>query len=83
MAKVYEFTTWRGGEEWEEKNRIAIAAAKKHEGRKFVVAVGEWGVRSFLVLADSKEEARAAVDANGTVKVRDVTGCKKYQPDNI
>lgn len=88
--KVFEFTTWQYGKEWEEAERKAIAAAKNHKGEKFTVAIGEWGSRTFLVLADSKEEAKAlAIEyynaTNKTeepadkVKVRNVTNCKKYK----
>lgn len=81
MQKVYEMDTWRGREDL---NRIAIEAAKAHTGRKYTVAIGEWGVSTYLVFADTKEEAKAlaiAVHDGATekVKVREVTTCKKYQ----
>ena len=88
--KVFEFTTWQYGKEWEEAERKAITAAKNHNGEKFTVAIGEWGGRTFLVLADNKDEAKtlainyynATGGNNGAhpekVKVRNVTNCKKY-----
>ena len=81
--RVYEFSTWIPTDEWKEAERIAIEAGKNHSGNKFTVAVGEWGVRTFLVLADTKEEAKKLVlevigDTNEKIKVRDVTNCKKY-----
>lgn len=89
QEKVFEFTTWQYGEEWKEAEQKAITAAKNHNGEKFTVAIGEWGSRTFLVLADSKEEAKAlaieyynATSANALgdnkIKVRNVTNCKKY-----
>jgi hypothetical protein len=89
QEKVFEFTTWQYGKEWEEAEQKAITAAKNHKGEKFTVVIGEWGGRTFLVLADSKEEAKAlAIEYyNATnkkeepadkVKVRNVTNCKKY-----
>ena len=85
MKKVYEIDTWRGNKEL---NGIAISAAKQYAGRKFTVAIGEWGVTTYLVFAESKEEAkRMALEVyNGQsaefhdekVKVREVTTFKKY-----
>lgn len=83
MKQVYEFSTWKDGEEWKEAERIAINAAKNHLGNKFVVAVGEWGVRTFLVLAENKETAKelliATIGNADKIKVRNVTNCKKYK----
>ena len=83
MKQVYEFSTWKDGEEWKEAERIAINAAKNHLGNKFVVAVGEWGVRTFLVLAANKETAKelliATIGNADKIKVRNVTNCKKYK----
>ena len=86
MKRVYELDTWRGNEEL---NKKAIEAAKKYSGRKFTVSIGEWGVKTFLVFAESKEEAKklAIAEYDGTakgwhderIKVREVTNCKKYQ----
>lgn len=84
MTNIYEVDTWRGNDEL---NKVAIEAAKKYDGRKFTVAIGEWGTKTFLVFADSKDEARerALASYNGgannaaKVKVREVTNCKKYQ----
>lgn len=88
--RVYEFTTWLDGDEWKEANNTAVAAGKAFAGNKFVVAIGEWGVRTFLVLgANDKNEARSAAiekfaenASSGCheerIKVRDVTNAKKY-----
>ena len=85
MKNVYEIDTWRGNKEM---NKIAIAAAKQHKGRKFTVAIGEWGATTFLVFAENKEEAKAiALEVykgqsagfhDEKIKVREVTNCKKY-----
>lgn len=89
---VYEIYTWRNDAKSKAANSIAVEAAKKHKGRKFTVAVGEWGTRTFLVFADSKDEAKSialnmfdtspgrcgSIDRN-KIKVREVTNCKKYQ----
>lgn len=79
MKRVYKMDTWRG---LDELNRVAIEAAKEYTGRKFTVSIGEWGVETYLVFADSKEEAKAAAIAeNGggdKIKVREVTNAKKY-----
>ena len=83
MTRVYEIDTWRGRDDL---NRIAIAEAKKYSGKKYTVAIGEWGTKTYLVLAESKEEARklALAEYDGTahadnkIKVREVTNCKKY-----
>lgn len=82
--RVYEFSTWNTNKEWKEAEAIAIEAGKNHSGNKFTVAVGEWGVRTFLVLADTKEEAKKLVlevigNVDDKIKVRDVTNCKKYK----
>ena len=80
--RVYEFSTWKNSPEWKEAEQRAITVAKNHEGKKFVVAVGDWGVRSFLVLAETKEEAKKLATefcgSSDKVKVRDVTTAKKY-----
>ena len=85
MTKVLEFTTWKGGLDWDEKNANAINAGKNFQGQKWTVAIGQWGGRSFLVLgaADKAEAKQLAQDAaNQTtaakISVRDVTNCKKY-----
>ena len=89
MIRVFEFSTWKNSES-AKAAAVAIANAKQDKGKKFTVAIGEWGVRTFLVLgATCKEEARAAAveEFNKTpsdgwheerVKVRDVTNAKKY-----
>ena len=60
--KIYEFTTWaQGSPKWDEKNRIAMAAAKACHGTKWTVSIGERGPRTFMVLgAESREAAKAA-----------------------
>ena len=85
MIRVFEFSTWKNSESAKAAVAVAIANAKQDKGKKFTVAIGEWGVRTFLVLgATCKEEARAAAveEFNKTpsdgwheerVKVRDVT----------
>ena len=90
MIRVYEFSTWKNSEKEKAAAAVAIAAAKQDKGKKFTVAIGEWGVRAFLVLgASDKEEARAAAveefkkaPSDGwheeRIKVRDVTDAKKY-----
>lgn len=76
MKRIYEIDTWRGRDDL---NRAAIKAAKAYSGKKFTVSVGEWGVTTYLVFADSKEEAAAMINSDGKpTKVRDVTNCKKY-----
>lgn len=75
MKRVYEMDTWRGREDL---NRKAIKAAKAYTGKKFTVSIGEWGVTTYLVFADSKEEAASMVEGEGKKKVREVTNCKKY-----
>lgn len=84
MKRVYEFSTWKASEEWKEAERIAIETAKNHNGNKFIVTVGEWGTRSFMVLTDTKESAKKLVidlieNTSEKLKVRDVTNCKKYK----
>ena len=86
MQRVFEIDTWRGNKEL---NGTAIAAAKAYDGRKFTVAIGEWGVKTYLTFADSKEEAKAlalaAYDGGAAnwhdekIQCREVTNCKKYQ----
>lgn len=84
MKKVYEIDTWRGNGEL---NRRAIEAAKNYKGKKFTVAIGEWGTKTYLVFAESKEEAKrvALTEYDGKamndkkIMVREVTNCKKYQ----
>lgn len=89
MKKVYEFTTWKTGEDWEKMNREAVAAGKAYKGTKFTVGIGNWGTRSFLVFAETKEEAKEmALNAfyesgyqNYDAKkicCRNVTNSKKY-----
>lgn len=83
MKKVYEISTWRTDSEAAEMNRAAIEAAKQYEGKKFTVAIGEWGTKTYLVFADSKEEAKALAlneykGGANKVKARDVTNSKKY-----
>lgn len=70
--------TWRGTEKAIAMNKKAIAAAKAYHGRKFLVSVGEWGTETFLVFAESKEEAAGAFEGQEKKKVREVTTCKKY-----
>ena len=85
MASIYEMDTWYGRKEL---NEIALAAAKKYAGRKFTVAIGQWGVTTYLVFTDTKEEAkRLAIEKFEAetktkaehVAARDVTSAKKYQ----
>ena len=90
MIRVYEFSTWKNSEREKAAAAVAIAAEKQDKGKKFTVAIGEWGVQTFLVLgASDKEEARAAAveefkktPSDGwheeRIKVRDVTDAKKY-----
>lgn len=85
---VFEMDTWSTSPRAKAMNSRAIDAAKKHPGNKYVVSVGEWGVRTYLVLAATKEQAKA--DAIRTHKelypdtdtsrtqTRDVTNSKKY-----
>ena len=85
--KVYEFSTWKTGEDWTKQNKKVLEVGKRWIGEKWAVSIGEWGVRSFLVLdAKTKEEARGAAieeyiksgkQAN-QVKVRNVTMSAKY-----
>lgn len=75
MKRIYEMDTWRGRDDL---NRAAIKAAKEYNGKKFTVSIGEWGVTTYLVFADSKEEAANMVEGEGKKKVREVTNCKKY-----
>lgn len=84
MKKVYEIDTWRTNEQANKLNAIAKEAAKKYNGKKFMVSIGEWGVTTYLVFSESKEEAKTlAIAEHGKttekIKVRDVTNCKKYQ----
>lgn len=89
MTRVHEYTTWMDSEEWKAKNAAAVAAGKAYKGTKFSVGIGAWGTRTFLVFAETKEEAKAlaleAFQASGhqgydTSKIicRNVTNCKKY-----
>lgn len=83
MSGIYEFSTWNSSPDWKAKEQAAITAAKSYQGLKWVVAQGEWGVRTFLVFAESKEEAREMVqrltgDNSTKTKVKNVTSCKKY-----
>lgn len=83
MQDVFEFSTWQSSPERKAKEEAAIKAAKAHEENKWVVAQGEWGVRTFLVFAETKDEARMKVydftdDYTTKTKVRNVTNAKKY-----
>ena len=89
MIRVYEFSTWSNSVAAKAAGALAIDAAKADHGAKFTVAIGEWGVRTFLVLgAESKEAAKAAaVDSFRRsspdkpcdhIQVRNVTNAKKY-----
>ena len=90
MIRVYEFSTWKNSEEARLANNAAVSAAKEFFGKKYTVAIGEWGTRTFLVLgANDKNEARSAAlekfreNPSGgwheeRIKVRDVTNAKKY-----
>lgn len=89
MTRVYEYTTWMDSEEWKAKNTAALAAGKAYKGTKFSVGIGTWGTRTFLVFAETKEEAKAlaleAFRASGhqnydtsKINCRNVTNCKKY-----
>ena len=81
MLKV-EFCTWSTDGTAE---KAAEIARRFRDENKHVVAVGEWGVKTFLVIgAESKEEAKQFVIDRAMwkaekVKCRDVTKCKKYQ----
>ena len=87
---VHEFYTWSNSPRAKQANATAVMYGKSAKGLKFTVAIGEWGVRTFLVLgATSKDEAKkATLDYfsttpgyevwNMAIKVRDVTKCKKY-----
>ena len=50
MIRVFEFSTWKNSESAKAAVAVAIANAKQDKGKKFTVAIGEWGVRTFLVL---------------------------------
>lgn len=91
MKKVYEFCSYSNSPENKARIASAVAAGKAHKGNKWTVAVGEWGPRTFLVLADTKEEAAAlareyivnnpgqtACQNPDKVVVRNVTNSKKY-----
>ena len=91
MKKVYEINTWSCSKEAERLNEVAIMAAKQYKGKKFTVAIGEWIIKTYLVFAENKEDARAFAlnEFNNSelpiniqsnkIKVREVTNCKKYQ----
>lgn len=80
MKRVYEIDTWRVDEKAKALNNIAIAAARQYNGRKWIVSDGEWGVKTYMVLAESKEEAKSlAPTETDKIKVREVTNCKKYK----
>ena len=89
MENIFEMFTWSNSPQAQKANKIAIEEGKKHNGNKFTVAVGEWGVRTYLVLTETKEQAKEiAIEyhkikypTNDTnkIKVRDVTSAKKYQ----
>ena len=89
MTRVYEYTTWMNSEDWKAKNAAAIAAGKAYKGTKFSVGIGTWGTRTFLVFAETKEEAKAlALEAfrassqknydTSKINCRNVMNCKKY-----
>ena len=91
MNKVYEFCTYSASAENKKRIAEAIAAGKAHNGNKWTVAVGEWGTRTFLILADTKTEAadlakeyiannpgHTACQNPDKVVVRNVTNSKKY-----
>lgn len=84
MDRIYEFTTWKTGREWDLLNAKAIESARSYQGKKYIVSIGEWGTTSFLVFADTKEEAKEIAltkyvgNHAQTIKVRDVTNLKKY-----
>lgn len=89
MKRVYEFSTWRTEGAYKALNHEAIEAGKKYAGKKFTVAVGQWGTISYLVFADTKEEAKTIAlteyhetgrraENDSKVTVRDVTNSKKY-----
>lgn len=86
MTSIYEMDTWRGRDDL---NQRAIKAAKNYSGRKYTVSIGQWGTVTFLVFADSKEQAKklalteysnGSYNADNPEKVmtRDVTNSKKY-----
>lgn len=87
-TKVYEIDTWRGRDEL---NKKAIEAAKSYKGKKYTVTIGEWGVKTYLIFADSKEEAKdlalrenagkpvTACNNPNKMQIREVTNCKKYK----
>ena len=92
MKKVYELNTWSVSKEAEKLNSVAVAAAKQYSGKKFTVSIGEWTIKTYLVFAESKEEAKSFAFnefnnnwnsddriQNDKIKVREVTNCKKYQ----
>lgn len=93
MAQVYEVYTWQNYSFSKERNEIATEAARNYDGRKYTVSIGEWGVRSFLVFADSKEQAKEEAlkafhesksgwyEDTSKIKVREVTNCKKYKSE--
>ena len=54
MKKVYEIDTWRGNDEL---NRRAIEAAKNYKGKKFTVAIGEWGTKTFPDFLSVKQKS--------------------------
>jgi len=71
------------GAETKSLTRPPLKPLKKHEGKKFTVSIGDWGVKTYLVFAESKDEAKdiaiAETNREGKTKVREVTNCKKYQ----
>ena len=88
MQTIFEQDTYGWHSNYREMNAISIQAAKQYHGKKFSVAIGEWGVRTFLVFSDSKESAKSdaikelkqlyPTEDVENVKVRDVTSAKKY-----
>ena len=87
MKAIYKMSTWSNSPEASAMNDAATKAAKAHVGKKFIVSIGEWGVTTYMVFAETKEEAKALAatefEKNGSkadkVKARDVTNAKKYQ----
>ena len=81
--KIYEFSTWQGSPEWKAKEEVAINAAKAYKGGKWVVNIGEWGTRTFLIFAETKDEAKMVArnfigDNTAKATARNVTNAKKY-----
>ena len=87
MKDIFEFSTWKSSPEWKAKEEAAIKTAKAYNGNKWIVNYGDWncgGVRTFLVFAETKDEARMKVwfftdDYTIRTSVRNVTNAKKYK----